>query len=192
MSWVSILGGRSPCKPSICRSCNVKAIPWKQKRERSEITCLFFFSYFFLFILDLFLPLSTPRTFVAWPEHGEVTQSAPYAHSHKEAAFSHLFALLQTPKSDRITLIILLGSHFNPNPSFFAPGSARSLGTVTLDDQKASFCHKFRFRRVKLKTNKIKLKIPFQISTARKKRTETISYFAKNTCKYLDLQSVWP
>lgn len=45
MSWVSILGGRSPCKPSICRSCNVKAIPWKQKRERSEITCLFFFFF---------------------------------------------------------------------------------------------------------------------------------------------------
>lgn len=43
MSWVSILGGRSPCKPSICRSCNVKAIPWKQKREKSEITCLIFF-----------------------------------------------------------------------------------------------------------------------------------------------------
>lgn len=32
MSCVSILGGRSPCNPSICRSCNVKAIPWKQER----------------------------------------------------------------------------------------------------------------------------------------------------------------
>lgn len=29
MSCVSILGGRSPCSPSICRSCSVKAMPWK-------------------------------------------------------------------------------------------------------------------------------------------------------------------
>lgn len=32
MSCVSILGGRSPCSPSICLSCSVKAIPWKQER----------------------------------------------------------------------------------------------------------------------------------------------------------------
>lgn len=56
MSCVSILGGRSPCSPSICRSCNVKAIPWKQ--ERWEIISS---SSSSIYIYNVYLPFQTIR-----------------------------------------------------------------------------------------------------------------------------------